>query len=231
MQLQGVALNPFADDRRPWRRPPPFHVGRSRHASETSMTQNLKIDVYVELICPWCLIGKSNLESALDQLAATDPELHVQVQWHTVQLVPQVPPEGWPFAEFYLNRLGSPEAVRQRQAQVRAAAAQAGVEIDLARIERFPNTTLAHRLLAFAGREPSVVDAMMDRLFEAYFQRGQNIGDFETLLDIAHELGLDRGAAAAALDTEPTHSPVSPAAVTGVPLFVFNEKFSLSGAQ
>ena len=168
------------------------------------MPQNLKIDVYVELICPWCLIGKSNLASALKQLADTDPDLSVQVQWHTVQLLPEVPQEGWPFAEFYLRRLGSPEAVRQRQAQVRAAAARAGVEIDFARIERFPNTTLAHRLLAFAAGQPSVVDAMLDRLFEAYFQRGENIGDIDTLLDIAQELGLDREAAAAWLDAEPT---------------------------
>jgi predicted DsbA family dithiol-disulfide isomerase len=195
-----------------------------------SMTQNLKIDVYVELICPWCLIGKSNLESALAQLAETDPDLRVQVQWHTVQLLPEVPQEGWPFAEFYVRRLGSPEAVRQRQAQVRAAAAKAGVEIDFARIERFPNTTLAHRLLAFAASQPSVVDAMLDRLFEAYFQRGENIGEIDTLLDIAQELGLSREAAAAWLDAEPTPLTGSPA-VSGVPLFVFNEKFSLSGAQ
>ena len=194
------------------------------------MTQNLKIDVYVELICPWCLIGKSNLASALEQLADTDPDLRVQVQWHTVQLVPEVPREGWPFAEFYLRRLGSPEAVRQRQAQVRAAAAKAGVEIDFARIERFPNTTLAHRLLAFAASQPSVVDAMLDRLFEAYFQRGENIGDIDTLLVIAQELGLDREAAAAWLDAEPTRPTESPS-VSGVPLFVFNEQFSLSGAQ
>jgi len=192
------------------------------------MTQTLKIDVYVELICPWCLIGKSNLVSALKQLADADPR--VQVQWHTVQLVPEVPREGWPFAEFYLRRLGSPEAVRQRQAQVRAAAAQAGVEIDFARIERFPNTTLAHRLLAFAEHQPSVVDAMLDRLFEAYFQRGVNIGDIDTLLDIAQDLGLDREAAAAWLDAEPTPPTKSPA-VSGVPLFVFDEQFALSGAQ
>ena len=174
------------------------------------MTKTLKIDVYVELICPWCLIGKRHLASALAQLADTDPDLRVQVQWHTVQLIPQVPREGWPFAEFYLRRLGSPEAVRQRQAQVRAAAAQAGVEIDFARIERFPSTTLAHRLLAFAASQPSVVDAMLDRLFEAYFQRGENIGDIDTLLDIAQELGLDREAAAAWLDAEPTQPTESP---------------------
>ena len=165
-----------------------------------------------------------------EELAETDPDLRVQVQWHTVQLLPEVPHEGWPFAEFYQRRLGSPEAVRQRQAQVRAAAAKAGVEIDFARIERFPNTTLAHRLLAFAAHQPSVVDAMLDRLFEAYFQRGLNIGDITTLLDIAQELGLDREAAAAWLDAEPTR-PIESPAVQGVPLYVFNEQFSLSGAQ
>jgi hypothetical protein len=117
------------------------------------MNPSVRIDVYVELICPWCLIGKRHLERALAQLAtASDRELRVDLQWHTVQLIPQVPREGWPFAEFYARRLGSPEAVRQRQAQVRTAAAQAGVEIDFARIQRFPNTTLSHRLLAFMAR-------------------------------------------------------------------------------
>jgi predicted DsbA family dithiol-disulfide isomerase len=193
------------------------------------MTQPLRIDVWVELICPWCLIGKRNLQRALEQLAETDPGLRVDVQWHTAQLVPQVPREGWPFAEFYLRRLGSPDAVRQRQAQVRAAAAQAGVEIDFERIQRFPSTTLAHRLLAFAARQPSGVDAMLDRLFAAYFERGEDIGDLGTLLVVAQELGLDRIRVQDWLATGkllPHEAPVS-----SVPLFVFNEQVALSGAQ
>jgi predicted DsbA family dithiol-disulfide isomerase len=194
------------------------------------MNPSLRIDVYVEVICPWCLIGKRHLERALAQLAATNPELRVDVQWHMVQLIPQVPSDGWPFAEFYARRLGSPEAVRQRQAQVRAAAVQAGVEIDFARIQRFPNTTLSHRLLAFmAQQQPRGVEAMLDRLFAAYFQRGEDIGDIKTLLDIAHELGLDREAARDWMDTEP--SPSEAPAVSAVPLYVFNGQFSLSGAQ
>jgi predicted DsbA family dithiol-disulfide isomerase len=194
------------------------------------MTASVRIDAYVELICPWCFIGKRHLTRALAQLADTDPELRVNVQWHMVQLIPQVPTEGWPFAEFYLRRLGSSEAVRQRQAQVRAAAAQAGVEIDFARIARFPNTTLAHRLFAFAARQPSAVDALLERLFEAYFQRGENIGDIGTLLDIAQQLGLDREAVNAWLEDKPAQTPEAPG-VGAVPLFVFNGQFSLSGAQ
>jgi len=165
------------------------------------MNPNVRIDVYVELICPWCLIGKRHLARALEQLAQTEPELRVDVQWHLVQLIPQVPAEGWPFAEFYQRRLGSPEAVRQRQAQVKAAAAQAGVEIDFARIERFPNTTLAHRLLAFVAQHPpSQVEAM-----------------------------IERDPVQAWLMTEPTPAEAPP--VSGVPLFVFNGQFAVSGAQ
>jgi predicted DsbA family dithiol-disulfide isomerase len=195
------------------------------------MNPSVRIDVYVELICPWCLIGKRHLERALAQLAtASDRELRVDLQWHTVQLIPQVPREGWPFAEFYARRLGSPEAVRQRQAQVRTAARQAEVEIDFARIQRFPNTTLSHRLLAFmAQQQPRGMEAMLDRLFAAYFQRGEDIGDIKTLADIAHELGLDREAAREWMDTEP--SPSEAPAVSAVPLYVFNGQFSLSGAQ
>ncbi|GAB3764929.1 DsbA family oxidoreductase [Ramlibacter monticola] len=193
------------------------------------MPLDLRIDVYVELICPWCLIGKRNLARALQQLAASDPDVRVAVQWHAVQLIPQVPAEGWPFAEFYLKRLGSPEAVLARQAQVKAAAAQAGVEVDFARIARFPNTTLAHALLALAAQQPVGADAMLERLFAAYFQRGEDIGDRDTLLAVARELGVAADAARNALAT--ANAPAPADGVSGVPLFVFDGQFSVSGAQ
>jgi predicted DsbA family dithiol-disulfide isomerase len=194
------------------------------------MTQNLKIDVYVEVICPWCLIGKRNLASALAQLKQTDPQLNVQLQWHTMQLIPQVPAEGWSYVDFYQRRLGGPEAMKQRQAQVRASAAQAGVEIAFDRIQVFPNTTLSHRLIAFAQQQPCGAEAMLERLLQAYFQRGENIGDVDTLLAIAQELGLDREAAAASL-RDATASAGDAHGISGVPFFVFNDQFALSGAQ
>jgi predicted DsbA family dithiol-disulfide isomerase len=193
------------------------------------MARELRIDAFVELICPWCLIGKRHLARAVERFAQTDPEVRVEVHWHTVQLIPQVPAEGWPFAAFYLRRLGSPEAVRQRQAQVQAAAAQAGVDIDLARIARFPNTARAHSLLSFAASQPHTVDPLLERLFEAYFRRGEDIGNTETLLEVAQEMGMDPASARAWLDAAPP--PAEPAQVSAVPLFVFNGQRALSGAQ
>jgi predicted DsbA family dithiol-disulfide isomerase len=190
----------------------------------------LRVDVFVELICPWCLIGKRHLARALERLAQSDPDLKVQVHWRPVQLIAQVPEQGWPFAEFYLQRLGSPEVVQQRQAQVQAAAAQAGVEIDLSRIQRFPNTARAHRLIDFAAvQQPTAVDALLERLFDGYFRRGEDIGSSDTLLAIAEETGLDAASARPWLQAPPRSA--EPAPVTGVPLFVFNGRFALSGAQ
>jgi predicted DsbA family dithiol-disulfide isomerase len=194
------------------------------------MASALRIDVFVELVCPWCLIGKRQLARALESFAQSDPGVPVQVHWRPVQLIAQVPEQGWPFAEFYLRRLGSPEAVQQRQSQVQAAAAQAGVDIDLSRIQRFPNTARAHRLIEFAAiQRPASVDALLERLFDAYFRRGEDIGDSATLLVIAQEIGLDGASARPWLETTPP--PARPAPVTGVPLFVFNGRLSLSGAQ
>jgi predicted DsbA family dithiol-disulfide isomerase len=194
------------------------------------MASALRIDVFVELVCPWCLIGKRQLAMALERFARSDPHVQVQLHWRPVQLIAQVPAEGWPFAAFYLRRLGSAEAVRQRQAQVQAAAAQAGVDIDLTRIQRFPNTARAHRLIDFAAvQQPAAVDALLERLFDAYFRRGEDIGACETLLAIAQEIGLDV-ASARPWQEAPPRSP-EPAPVTGVPLFVFDGRFALSGAQ
>ncbi|UUZ65839.1 DsbA family protein [Polaromonas sp. P1-6] len=76
------------------------------------MARTLRIDVYFDLICPWCWIGKSLLLQARERLAASDPEARVEVYWHSVQLIADVPEEGWPYAAFYERRLGSTLAVR-----------------------------------------------------------------------------------------------------------------------
>ncbi|HYP71895.1 MAG TPA: DsbA family protein, partial [Variovorax sp.] len=157
----------------------------------------------------------------------SDPQVQVETRWHSVQLIPQVPPEGLPFAAFYEHRLGSAEAVRARQAQVMAAASDAGADIDFARIAVFPNTAAAHALLARARTQlaPEAFEALLQRLFEGYFTRGENLGDATTLAAIAAAHGVALNDAALA-PTEP-----GPQAVSGVPLFVFNDEIALSGAQ
>lgn len=192
--------------------------------------KRLTVGIDFDLVCPWCFIGKRQLDRARDLFAQLHPDVVVARVWHPVQLLPDVPEQGLPFAEFYQRRLGSPEAVRQRQQQVVQAARNAGLDIDLARIQRMPNTARAHELLrrvACLG-EPDLYETLLERLFATYFQRGEDIGDAATLQRLAAEVGVtaDRIADAALAAAAPAGR-----AMSGVPHFVFNQRLALSGAQ
>lgn len=195
------------------------------------MQQQLVMDVYVDLVCPWCLIGKRQLDRALAEFTRSHPETLVDLRWHSVQLLPQVPAEGLDFMAFYIQRLGTEQAVRQRQAQVIAAAQVLGLQLDFSQIKRMPNTLLAHQLLSFAAVQLSgaLYAALLERLFAAHFKRGENLGERTTLLRIAAEFALDPQL----LDTWLERGAGKPLAhaVPGVPFFVFNGQVSLSGAQ
>lgn len=196
---------------------------------EAGSRRRLTIGIHFDLVCPWCAIGKRSLADALRQLAEQVPDIDVRTTWHPMQLLPDVPDQGVPFDAFYERRLGSPEAVRQRQRQVLSAARRAGIELDFAKIRRMPNTARAHRLLRRVEtlRDPALYDALLDRLFAAYFQRGEDIGDPATLWRLAAEVGVP---AVLRDDRMPIHALPTPT-VPSVPHFVFNEQVSLSGAQ
>jgi predicted DsbA family dithiol-disulfide isomerase len=201
------------------------------------MSHRLHIDVYFDFICPWCLIGKRQLSTALARLAHTDPEVAVTVRWRGVQLLPQLPARGLPFVEFYVRRLGSPDAVRERQAMVLQAAASAGAAVDFARMPVMPNTADAHRVFeaACAVAAPAQADALLDRLYAAHFTGGADLGDGARLLAEAVACGIDTASLAPALlggahPYVPRSAPVAEAG-GGVPCFVINDRFSVSGAQ
>lgn len=183
----------------------------------------LNVEVWFDFICPWCLIGKRQLEEALARYRALHPQRPVQVHWRSQQLLPDVPPQGVPFREFYLERLGSAEAVAARQAQVRRAGATVGLDFDFDRIPLMPNTRAAHALLADAAEQcdPAVVDDLVDRLFELHFMRKANLDDDALLEALARHHGIERTRSAP--DPEPT--------VSGVPLFLVNRAVALGGAQ
>ena len=198
------------------------------------MQNTLHIDAYVDVICPWCWIGKRHLESAITSLTQEDVTVQTLVHWHPVQLLPELPAEGVPFETFYLNRLGSAAAVQARQAQVNAAAAKAGLHIDFSRIARMPNSASALRLVAYASEHGTSeqANAVMDSLFRAHFLQGRHIGDLSTVLDIAQQCHLDVQAVQVFLDDSngpPLRSDVS--MHSGVPYFVFNGQLALAGAQ
>nr|WP_302184332.1 DsbA family oxidoreductase [Pseudomonas donghuensis] len=194
----------------------------------------MSIEVFFDFICPWCLIGQAHLQRALEQLRREQPEVEVSLHWRGVQLLPQMARTGQPFEAFYRKRLGSDEAVRLRQAQVRAAAEAAGVDIDFARISRMPNTADAHRLLqrAVALGSPEQAQALLARLFAAYFQQGKDLGDPITLLHIARACGLEPAQVADCLrgDASPFIG-ANDRAADGVPCFRFNQRLRVSGAQ
>jgi predicted DsbA family dithiol-disulfide isomerase len=199
------------------------------------MSRTLKIDVFFDFICPWCLIGKRQLERALVQLRASQPDLVLELNWHGVQLLPHLPVEGVAFAAFYLERLGSAQAVSMRQAQVLRAAHDAGLDLDLSRIALMPNTADAHRLLACATPLGTAVqrDALLERLFAAYFQLGEDLGDSATLLAIANECGYEPAQLAPTLrgSGQPYFAPGPNGMAQSVPHFVFNDGLEVSGAQ
>jgi len=189
------------------------------------MNKNPRIDIYFDLICPWCLIGKRSLDAALAALAVSHPEIRPQLRWHGLPLLPDIPAAGVDYRSFYERRLGSPEAVTVRRAQVSAAAERAGVEIDFEAIRIMPNTLAAHDLIARLD-DPEQQTRLIEALFIAYFQQGRNIGDPAELGSIAEEQHCLSSKA-----NRTTRMETSINAVTGVPYYVIDDRLALSGAQ
>lgn len=201
----------------------PGKVNRAEEAARM-----LKVDVWFDLICPWCWIGKHMLDQALEHLAQSDPGVEIQTAWHSVQLIPQVPAQGWPFDAFYEHRLGSRDAMMARRAQVQAAARRAGVPIDYTRLSIFPNTAAAHGLLAAGAMQlaPPDFEGLLTRLLEGYFVRGENLGDQAVLAAVVAEYGVRFDMQEAASWNQKEDMPAS-----GVPFFLIDGIEALSGAQ
>lgn len=197
------------------------------------MSRQLPIDVFFDFICPWCLIGKRQLQQAIQKLQHSHPDVEVVLRWHGVQLLPQIPLEGLPFEAFYLKRLGSVTAMRMRQTQVRQAAKAVGVDIDFERIYRMPNTAKAHSLLINALKisSPEQSERLLEGLFSAYFQHSENIGESAVLQKIATYCGYAEDVIDQIL-TQPYFPFFSKdTGGKGVPYFVFDGSFAMAGAH
>lgn len=190
------------------------------------MKAALSVQVHFDLICPWCFIGKRQLDAALARFTRQRPEVAVEVLWVSHELLPDTPPEGLPYQAFYDKRLGGPAAVAARRAQVQQAAHGTGIRFAFERIERLPNTRLAHRLLGHLQRA-ATGEALIERLFQAYFVEGRDIGDPALLARLTEELPI----ADTAGGVRHRVAAAGRMAVPGVPLFVFDERVALSGAQ
>ena len=194
-----------------------------------------RIDVVSDAICPWCYIGKRQLERALATL--TEDGLQFSVHWNPFQLNPEMPKEGRDRAAYRAWKFGSAERMREADARVAQAAADVGLPFRQDLMLRTPNTIDAHRLIWFAGQN-NVQDATMEAVFEAYFTQGRDIGDPTVLADCAAQARLDRDEVAAFLagdvaaqEMRAADQSAREAGVNGVPSFFLDGYSLFSGAM
>lgn len=193
----------------------------------------MRVDVFTDLVCPYCWLGKRRLEAALAQR----PGLDAEVRYWPFELNPAMPEAGLPREDYLAAKLGGLDALRAAQARLAESAAVDGLALrfDLARTS--PNTRAAHALsliAADAGRQAQVQEA----LFSAYFAEGRDIGDLDTLVEIAAGAGLEPGPTRARLQSRSDWAAVegleregSALGIRAVPFFVFDGRIAVSGAQ
>lgn len=198
------------------------------------LTTGLSIEVYSDVVCPWCYIGKRRLEQALEAVKRRDA---ARVIWRPFQLNPTMPKTGLDRRMYLEAKFGGPGEMKTIQDRVAAVGTSAGIEFAFDRIERTPNTFDAHRLIWFA-RQHELQDEVVEELFHGYFTEGLNVGQAETLVALAIRAGLDGQAVASFFQSAEGVDAVRQEearghelVIRGVPYVVLNGKSTVSGAQ
>jgi predicted DsbA family dithiol-disulfide isomerase len=194
----------------------------------------MQIDIYSDVVCPWCFIGKRRLEEALEIAGYRD---RAQISWRPFQLNPTMPKSGMDRRTYLDAKFGGAEARQAIEARVAKAGETAGIVFAFDRIERTPNTFEAHRLMWLAQQQGKQ-DELAEALFHAYFSEGRDIGNGQTLVEIATEAGLDRAEVQRWLTSDQGVEEVRSEeraghrlGIRGVPYFVLNGTYAISGAQ
>ncbi|WP_372890853.1 DsbA family protein [Rhodosalinus sp.] len=193
----------------------------------------VKLDILSDPICPWCYIGKAQLDRALE----AEPDHPFEVEWHPFQLNPDMPDGGMDRRSYLEAKFGGKEKAATVYAEIAEHAAAAGLEIDWSAIDRTPSTLDAHRLIHWAGIE-GCQTAIVSALFRAYFQEGRDIGRHEVLADIADARGMDASVVLRLLATDEDREEIAgrdkaarEMGVTGVPTFIVARSHAVPGAQ
>lgn len=202
---------------------------------ETKKENKMKIEIWSDVMCPFCYIGKRNFETALAQFA--DKE-HIEVEWKSFQLDSSIPEVAIESQEDYLvKRKGMSAAqVKGMLENVTSMAKQAGLEYHLDK-SIMVNSQKAHQLIQYA-KTKNLGNEIEERLFKAFFTEGKNVADIETLTQLGKEIGLDEKELQVAFTDEQYKykmmqdiQEAQNIGVTGVPFFVFDRKYAVSGAQ
>ena len=192
----------------------------------------MQIDIYSDIVCPWCYVGKRRLERALTSGAGD-----ILVTWRPFQLNPTMPSDGMDRKAYLEAKFGSLEAFVQMEEQLLAAGTGEQIPFAFEKIQRTPNTFAAHRLVWHAAQQGKQ-DEVVEALFRGYFLEGKDIGDAKALTQMAAEAGLSRTEIEEFLASDNGMVEVKAEeavghrlGIRGVPYFVFNGRISISGAQ
>jgi predicted DsbA family dithiol-disulfide isomerase len=198
-----------------------------------STVKPLRIDIVSDVVCPWCYIGKHRIESALELVR----DVPVEVHWRPFFLNPWVPREGISREEYLTAKFGSVEAYKGIAGRVVAAASEEGLSYRPELVKRQPNTIDCHRLIHWAEVQGQSA-AMKQRLMELYFRDGGDLTDVNVLVQAAADCGLDAEDIRRRLATDEDVALISAQAkeasdkgISGVPTYVFAQKYAVSGAQ
>ncbi|MFC4350796.1 DsbA family oxidoreductase [Fodinicurvata halophila] len=191
------------------------------------------LDVYLDTICPWCFIGKRRLEQAFALWQGKPPE----IRWRPYQLNPEMPRDGMDRASYLRMKFGSDRGAERVYQSIAQAGAAEDLNFDFAAIRRTPNTLDSHRLIRFAERD-NLQDRVLERLLQAYFMEGADLGDKQVLACLAEECGLPRQKVESYLAGEEDREAIRKedttarlSGVVGVPCFIGNGHYALPGAQ
>nr|WP_265521756.1 DsbA family oxidoreductase [Oerskovia sp. JB1-3-2] len=202
------------------------------------MNEKLTIDIWSDIACPWCYVGKRRLETALAQRAAAGDDREVEIVYHSFELAPDTPVD---FAgsevDFLAGHKGMPPAqVEQMLAQMTELAAAEGLAYDFSALQH-TKTLKAHELLHHAKAQGKQLE-LKERLLKAYFTEGRHVGRADELADLAAEVGLDRDEVLRVLesgeyaaDVEADIAQARAYGISGVPFFVVDGRYGVSGAQ
>jgi predicted DsbA family dithiol-disulfide isomerase len=193
----------------------------------------MSVDIYSDTVCPWCYLGKRRFELAL----AGRPQYEPRINWRPFELNPDLPWEGVDRAGYLASKFGDSAQIEASEAALVRHGSAVGLEFRFDLVERLPNTRRSHLLIAHAARH-GLASEVVERIMQAYFEEGCNIGDADELVRLGVEAGLSERETRSAMVLREGQDGVVAAerhagvlGINGVPTFIFDRQYSVSGAQ
>ncbi len=201
-------------------------------------SKSLRIDMVSDVVCPWCIIGYQKLLKAIDRVMQARPELNVDIVFQPFELNPNMPPQGQNINEHIAEKYGADQrTIDDNRARMKAVGEPLGIVFNTTEQTRIYNTFEAHKLLHYA-HSLGLQRPLKLALFDAYFTRRSDISNREVLIELAVEVGLVEALSRQALESRELDSLVRAqqqryinSGISSVPTFIFEQKYSISGAQ